>query len=241
MEIITYKKSREGHKEYKNFLISLIENHNLVSICDIGGGANPILDLKYIKNKNIEYSILDISETELNKAPIGYSKVLADISDPQIKINCGYDLIFSKMLAEHIKDGKQFHKNTFKLLNNNGIAVHFFPTLYSLPFIINLLIPEKLASKVLHYLMPNRDSFQHAKFPAYYNWCRGPLKSQISKFNNIGFKVFKYIGLFGHENYYNKFKVLRRLHKLKTDYLLKYPLPLLTSFAIVVLKKVKSV
>jgi len=240
MAIISYRKSREGYKEYKNFLVSLIEKHSLIRICDVGGGANPIFDLEYIKKKNIKYSILDISETELDKAPSGYNKIISDISHPQIEINGGYNLIFSKMLAEHIKDAEQFHKNIFKLLDDKGIAVHFFPTLYSLPFLVNLLIPETLSSNLLRLLAPDRDLYQRAKFPAYYNWCRGPLNSQIRKFNNIGFKVIDYIGLFGHETYYNKFKILRRLHKLKTDYLLKHPLPLLTSFAIVVLKKVKS-
>ncbi len=145
------------------------------------------------------------------------------------------------MLAEHIKDGKQFHKNIFKLLDDKGVAVHFFPTLYSLPFLVNFLVPEKLATGLLYYLIPKRDFYQKAKFPAYYSWCRGPLNSQIRKFNNIGFKVIEYIGFFGHGTYYNTFNTLKRFHELKTDYLLKHPFPLLTSFAIIVLRKAKLI
>jgi len=179
VEFIFYKKTQEVWKGYDDLLISLIETHKSKKICDIGGGANPILCLKYIAERNLSYSILDISESELAKAPNGYNKITQDICSPTLTIDGEYDFIFSKMLAEHVKDGEQFHKNVHKLLCEGGIAVHFFPTLYTIPFLVNTLFPEKLTYSLLKFIMPNRDLFQRAKFPAYYQWCRGPIKKQI--------------------------------------------------------------
>src|ERR1700721_1406514 len=53
-----------------------------------------------------------------------------------------YDLVFSKMLCEHLPDARTFHANCLRLLRPGARAVHFFPTLYTLPFVANRLIPE---------------------------------------------------------------------------------------------------
>ncbi len=107
---ISYKKTKIVWKGYENILISLIEKNRLKRICDIGGGANPILDIAYVTKNKLSYSVLDISEDELEKAPSGYNKIVKDICSPTLEIEEEYDFIFSKMLAEHIKDAPQFHK-----------------------------------------------------------------------------------------------------------------------------------
>ena len=91
------------------------------------------------------------------------------------------------MLAEHVSDAEQFHRNVFKILADNWQAVHFFPTLYTLPFLVNYLAPEYLAEKLLNVFAP-RDKYQNAKFPAYYRWCRGPIRGQIQKISDLDMK-----------------------------------------------------
>jgi hypothetical protein len=236
---ISYGCSEDAWAEYDLFLIDLIDRYNIKRVCDIGGGGNPVLNMAYIKEKDIDYSILDISEIELEKAPAGYFKIVADISSPDFSINEKFDLVFSKMLAEHIIDAKQFHRNVLSLLNDDGWAVHFFPTLYSFPFLVNRLTPDRLACNLLNILAP-RDRFQHGKFPAYYHWCRGPVQSQIDKFKDLGYDIVEYRGFFGHEGYYKRINILKRLHTIKTNYLLKNPSPFFTSYAYVVLKKARQ-
>jgi 2-polyprenyl-3-methyl-5-hydroxy-6-metoxy-1,4-benzoquinol methylase len=172
----------------------------------------------------------------LSKAPENYTKILADIASPNFKIDTKFDLVFSKMLAEHIIDAEQFHKNILSCLNYNGLAVHYFPTLYTLPFFINYIIPDHLADILLHIFDP-RDRHQHAKFPAYYRWCRGPTRKQIQRFISLGYDVVEYRGFWGH-GYYNKIKVLDKIESIKTNFLLQHPNPFFTSYAYVVLKKV---
>ena len=95
-------------------------------------------------------------------------------------------------------------------------------------------MPEYLADVLLNIISP-RDKHQHAKFPAYYRWCRGPIRSQVQRFSDLGYDIVEYRGLFGH-GYYKKIKILDKIHDLKTKYLLRHSNPFLTSYAYVVLK-----
>lgn len=233
---ISYGTSEEGWLGYQEFISRLIDQQKAGRICEIGGGANPLLGMELVDQKGIVYSVMDISAAELQKAPAGYDKIVADAGSSRFAVDRQFDLVFSRMLVEHIRDAEQFHRNILKLLAPGGVAVHFFPTLYTLPYIINYLVPERL-SQTLWSWFAKRDEYRHAKFPAYYKWCRGPIGSQISKFERIGFQVIEFRGFFGHHGYYKKIGLLKRLHDVKTRYLLKRPNPLFTSYAYVVLKK----
>src|SRR4029078_10831447 len=129
MEII-YKHYLEACDNHYAYLVDLIIRKKLKKICEIGGGANPLLPLEFIKKHNLEYIVLDVSAEELSKAPQGYIKILGDITANDIDhLKNDYDLVFSKMLAEHVQSGKKFHQNIKQLLKPGGIAFHFFPTL----------------------------------------------------------------------------------------------------------------
>lgn len=234
---VSYAKTDSGWTEYTRRIVSeLVEERQVRRVCDIGAGANPLLDDDFVRANALEYTILDISASELEKAPAGYRKIVADISSPGFSLDGQFQLIFSKMLAEHVRDGEQFHRNVMSLLAPGGLAVHVFPTLYTLPFLVNYLVPESLGSKLLGLFAP-RDKYQHAKFPAYYRWCRGPTQTQMRRFKGLGYRVVEYRGFFGHAGYYNKIPILKSVHDLKSAYLLRHPHPLLTSYACVVLEK----
>jgi len=234
---ISYGLSDDIWQGFEKSLLDIIENYSIKRICDIGGGANPVINAEHIKSKGLDYSILDISESELRKAPSNYNKIMADISSPEFSTQRKFDLMISKMLAEHVVDAEQFHKNVYKCLDYDGLALHFFPTLFTLPFFINFITPEYIAKFLLKAFAP-RDFYQQNKFPAYYHWCRGPTKKQIKRFTDLGFEVIVYHGYFGH-GYYDKIRILKKLHDFKTNYLLKHPSPIFTNFAYVLLKKKK--
>lgn len=204
-------------------------------ICDLGGGANPALDLEYLRRHRASCALLDISKSELDKAPAGYERIVADIAAPEFRWSgAPFDLVFSRMLAEHVRSGAQFHRNVRALLRPGGYAVHCFPTLYSLPFLVNRLVPEHLADRALRWIQP-RDRFQHAKFKAYYSWCRGPQQRQLARFERVGFGVAEYRGLFGHP-YFEHFGPLARWTRRRAERDLLRPHPRRTSYAFVVLR-----
>lgn len=228
---IEYRPTEAAWTGYEPFLKQIVETRGVRTVCDLGGGANPVFQLDYIREHKLDYTVLDISARELEKAPDEYNKVVADIASPSFTPgDRRFDLVFSKMLAEHISDAKQFHTNIANILTPGGVAVHFFPTLYALPFIVNWMIPEFFSSTLLNLIAP-RDRFQHEKFPAYYQWCRGPTSRQFARLSSVGLDVVQYIGFFGHTAYYRRTPGIKQLHEMTTKFLLKHPNPHLTSFA----------
>lgn len=236
--VIGYAAGEWAWRNYDAFLRRIIASHRVRSVCEIGGGANPAFPLEYVAERELDYLILDLSQDELDKAPSGYRKVQADIVQAAPGGERGFDLVFSKMLAEHVLDGERFHRNVGELLRPGGIAVHFFPTLYAPPFVLNALLPERLAEFVLHIVQTGRErTGKRAKFPAYYHWCRGPTSRQVERFESLGFEIERYIGFFGHAGYFRKVPTLERAHRYFATWLVKHPFPQITSFTWVVLRK----
>lgn len=229
---VNYGLSDEAWGSFDGRLRSAIRSNGLKRVIEIGGGANPTFSADEVRDLGLEYTLLDISETELAKAPAGYKTVCADISSRKLNLSGEYDFAFSRMLAEHVPDGEALHRNVSRLLRPGGHALHFFPTLWAPPFIVNRLLPERAADGVLRLVSPARDRYRYGKFPAYYDWCRGPTDRQISRFQGLGYEVAHYDGYFGHPQYYGKLPALQALHLRWCRYLSQHPRPTLTSFAI---------
>lgn len=205
-----------------------------MSICDIGGGANPLLSHDERERLGLIYTSVDIDANELAKAPDDLHKVVLDITTCPLPRT--FDMVVSKHLAEHISDPETMHRNVRAMLRPGGVAIHFFPTLYSAPFVLNRLLPEKIAERMLLRVQPVRaKGGNQGKFPAYYRWCRGPTRHQIRRLVSTGLEVEEYIAAFGHA-YYARAPLVQRLEDAKTRFLLRHPSALLTSFAIVVLR-----
>ena len=235
---ITYFYSADEWNEYPAFIQHQVQEQNARKICDVGGGANPVLPLHFLIENQLDCTILDISSAELEKAPRGYKKLVLDIEGSGSAPTDQFDLVVTKMMAEHLRNGRLFHKNVFSMLKPGGVAVHYFPTLFALPFLVNKLTPEWLSSLLLDFFLP-RDRYRLGKFPAYYSWCYGPTPSMLRMLTEIGYEILQYRGFFGHV-YYTRIPVLRNLHSVYTQYLVKHPTPFLTSFAQVVLRKPKK-
>lgn len=236
---IKYRFREHAVSGFVDELKRLIEELQPHAVCDIGGGARPWLPLSVIHDNGLDYTVLDISSEELAKAPAGYQKKRQmDICEPGLALDEQFDFVFSKMLAEHVRDGEEFHKNVFQMLKPGGVAFHLFPTLFSPPFVANVLMPEFL-STILLRLVGTWDRSRKGntgKFPAYYSWCRGPTKRQFRRFQSLGYEVVEYVGFFGH-GYYGRVAPLQHFADSIARLLVKHPLPMLTSFVYLTLKK----
>ena len=236
MTHIQYGLSDDAWENVIPRILEIIKAHDFTRIVEIGAGANPTLSADFVASHGIEYTLLDISQRELDKAPAGYKKVCADICGDAPLPQRQYDFAFSRMLAEHVPSGTKFHQNVRSLLRDGGYAFHFFPTLFALPFLVNAALPEALTEKLLHLLQPGRErSGNLGKFPARYSWCRGPLRSQIRRFERLGYEVEQYFGFYGHGAYYQKIPVWRDIHAWLSGVLCRHPVPAVTSFAQVLL------
>lgn len=202
-------------------------------VCDIGGGARPALELEFLAEHDLQCLVVDISQAELDKAPGEYSKLCGDISSPSFDLGgneAGYDVVFSRVLAEHVSDPATFHRNVHRLLKPGGVAMHFFPTLYWPPFVVNRLLPEAAAEAVLLKLQPWRQKAGKAgKFPAYYRWCRGPIAPQVKRFESVGFEVEHCVAYFG-EPTHAPGNFLKKVDREWSQLMVRFPVYWLTTY-----------
>lgn len=224
-------------KGYDGFVRQLAQREGVDRVAELGGGANPVIADPAQWGFAGHRVVIDISAGELAKAQGDVETRVADLCRPIADEHNTYDLLFSKMLCEHLPDARTFHQNCFNLLKPGGLSVHYFPTLYTFPFVVNKLMPERAARAVVDKVQPGRLQLGTMdKFPAYYRWTTGPTKRAIRRFNSVGFEVEQWHGAFGH-HYYHVLKPLAAMERAKTRFLLKHPVPALTSFAAVVLRK----
>ncbi len=237
--IVYFGTQAEAQRDTQRRLERMVIEEGRRRIVEIGAGANPFFGMDFIQQHGLDYTLLDISQRELDKAPEGFKTVCADVCADQLPDECiGYDLAFSRMLAEHVPDGRRFHSNVYSMLKEGGRSFHFFPTLFAPPFVVNWILPDSVSSVVLRLLQPGREpEGRLGKFPARYSWCRGPIESQIKKFESLGFDVIEYVGYYGHDAYYQKIPALLTVHRAISLILKKYPVAALTSLAHVVLEK----
>jgi hypothetical protein len=238
---IVYKNLRDfpGWDLADEFLKGLISQYNSRNILEIGSGANPTLTLDFIKAQNLNYTTNDLDAGELQKANPLLKTLHFDFCSPELPANIrnSYDLVFSRMVNEHVRNGKQYYQNIYDVLCENGITCHCFSTLYSFPFLVNKIVPESISDALLSIFSP-REQYIHAKFKAYYSWSRGPTKRMIYRFKQLGFEVIEYAGFFGHEYYKKRLHFLNYLERIKSDFLLShFPNPYLTAYAYIILQK----
>lgn len=224
-----------GWSKTEAYIQELIINKKIKSILEIGAGANPTISPEFINKHHLNYTISDVDDNELKKALPVYNRMVVDLSKSLPTEYTKFDLVFSRMVGEHILDAKTFHQNVFTILNQDGLSFHCFSTLYAFPFIINKIIPDGLSDFILDKISA-RDKHFHGKFKVHYDWSRGPSNKMIERFERIGYEIIEYGGYFGH-NYYNKFPLLNKIEEAKSKILLKFPVPFLTAYAHLILKK----
>lgn len=227
-----------GWESGTDFLKTLIDEYGCKRILEIGSGANPTLEPKVVRDKRLLYVTSDLSCEEMEKADPVYERLVLDLSADEMspELIGRFDLVFSRMVAEHVSDGLKYHQNIFRLLRHNGVSAHCFSTLGCLPFAANRLFPEFLSVRLLNTFAP-RDVHRHAKFPARYSWSRGPTEAMIRRFEDLGFEVVKYTGYFGHNYYHRVSTFLHRMEIFKARLLLRWPCATFCSYATTVLRK----
>jgi SAM-dependent methyltransferase len=234
---IEYMHLEDLWQGYDDLVVELARREDATAVAELGGGANPLVADPEKWGFALHRAVIDISAEELAKADADVETRVADLCQPISEGHNSYDLVFSKMLCEHIPNARAFHENCFKLLRPGGLAIHFFPTLFATPFVINRLMPEQFARSVLRKVQPGRiDDPKLEKFPAYYRWCTGPTRRAMRRYESVGFQVETWNAAFGH-TYYVVAPPLNAVERAKSRFLTAHPVPFLTSFAAVVLRK----
>ena len=199
---------------YADELKALVASYPAARILELGAGRWPSFRIAEMPSTVESYTVNDISAEELALLPAGYDKACFDVSGDASSFNDTYDVVFSRFLAEHVRDGVAMHRNVFRVLKRGGVAFHLIPTLYALPFVLNKLAPERLTSPLLKWLSPRRTI--SPKFPAYYSACYGNPTRMISMLSDIGYRRIEIRPFFGHF-YYEKIPLISSVHRRFTS------------------------
>ena len=206
----------------------VIKDADVGSVCEIGGGRSPLLSEADARALGITYTVNDISSDELELAPPWVDKTCFDIGTSHMpeEQKGKFDLVFSNMVFEHVRDTRQAYKNVQDMLRAGGITVHYHPVLYALPFVANIVMPEVL-SRYLLRLVPRRLDLG-PKFPAYYSNCVVN-QNYIKMLREVGFSEIVLVPIYGH-SYLQNIPLIGPLENLFSDLASRWNFTLYASY-----------
>ncbi|HLL27493.1 MAG TPA: methyltransferase domain-containing protein [Xanthobacteraceae bacterium] len=199
---------------YERVVRELVSAFGARRLIEIGGGRDPLFSRASLAELGAELTVNDISSVELATLPAGYRTACFDIAGtltPEEIARGGYDLAFSRMVFEHVADGKRAWENLFRLLAPGGVGLAFVPTLYAFPFVVNWLLPDDFAAKIVKLVYKNRTDHEDPVFPARYSWTVASEKKLAPMLSAIGYRDVKVVPFYGH-GYYQPFPFLRDIH-----------------------------
>ncbi len=225
---------------YENTILALSDRFGLTNLCEIGGGRDPGFQPGNPALEGLSLTVNDIDQLELDFAPAGLGKarfdIAGDLSEPDARPG-SYDLMFSRMVFEHVDGVKQAWRNIHALLKPGGVALAFFPTLYAPVFTLNHMIPESLSRRIVHVMFPNRrDGGGDPKFPALYDWCRSSEQTIRPMLERAGFTEAHIQPFWGH-GYFNRLPGLKQADHVFNAAAAKLNWRLMTTYAFVAVRK----
>ena len=211
---------RWAWEHYQPVVKALSRRLGLRRLCEIGGGRNPLLSLEDVRALGASYAVNDISAGELALVPDGFATACFDVAGDRAALPKAqsFDLVFSRMVFGRRRLCLQSH-------------------LYSLPFVVNRLVPEWLSSAMVDRLYPHRDRNGIApQFKAYYDHCVSREATVRAMLEGSGFAECAVIPFWGHD-YYRGLPVLRNVAARLSALAQRHDVRLLTSYAFVLARK----
>ena len=224
---------------YKRVVQELAGRLEARRMIDIGGGRDPLFELSELEKLGAELTVNDIMPGELALLPKGYQTACFDVTGDLARIapwRNSFDLAYSRMVFEHVADGRRAWANLYELLAPGGMAIAFIPTLYALPFVINWLLPHKLTAAIVRRFGPARSEETDPVFPAVYSWCFADDERLRAMLTAIGYREVVVQPFYGHA-YYGKFPIVRDLHARFTALARRRDWRALASFAYIIARK----
>ena len=238
-DLMAHRDHEWAWANFKSTVSRLIEAARARTVLEIGGGRSPSFSKEDIRALGIDYTSNDISARELGKAPDWVGKAHFDVQTPDTGViepfADRFDLAFSKMVMEHVASYERSYRNLHTILREGGVGIAFHPVLYSLPFAINRIMPERASQALLTRFFPNRTDEGTPKFPALYSGC---FVSERLRRNlrDIGFRDVWQVPFYGHD-YYSKIPLLREAHRLLARQIQRADFAPLASFAYTIVRK----
>lgn len=192
-----------GWHHFKQTVEAFIVRYDLRQVLEVGGGRSPLFSADDVRRLGLTYTVNDLDQRELDLGPAYTAKRCFDIAGRHIPGEMAYDLIFSQMVLEHVADARLAYRNIFALLRSGGLSLSFYPTLYSPPFVLNRLLPERLSSSLVGLCCPGRNADRIPKLPACYSWCYGSSGRMAAMLQSLGYREAAVLPFYGHDYFRN--------------------------------------
>lgn len=207
-----------------------------IKICEIGPSGHPSIRSSIIREKNLDYSLIDIETTYWNDYNPEIQKYNIDLqSEFDSNLEDKFDLVISQMVLEHIEDPENFHKGISRLLRKEGRAIHLYANPFSLSAIVNRILPESIGEFILK-IISNRNLEKNHKYPAFYRWCYTPSETAIQDFAELGFEIQRHVAYLGH-NYFQRVPLISGLEKLYSRVITKLGMQKISTLSLLIIKK----
>jgi SAM-dependent methyltransferase len=224
---------------YKRVVRDLSQRFKARRLIEVGGGRDPLFDRNEVAELNAEMTVNDIAPGELAVLPQGYRTACFDVAGDLTDVahlRGSFDLAFSRMVFEHVADGEQAWANLHELLAPGGVALAFVPTLYALPFVLNWLLPDKIAAAIVKLIYRHRTDDGDPVFPARYSWCFAGGDGLRNMLSALGYREVVVQPFYGH-GYYRAFPIVRDIHEWFTGVAQRRDWRIFAGFAYIAARK----
>lgn len=238
-ETLITRRSESAWQELKPTLRRILQTLPARTVLEIGGGRHPFFSVAEARQLGFKLTVNDLDAQELEHAPGEFDRLVLDITadlDRSSDVPGPFDLIFSRMVFEHVRDARKAWTNVHRMLQPGGVGFAFVPTLYSPPFILNRLIPEALTSRMLRILDRTRNPDDIPKFPAFYDGCRARESAIAPMLTEIGFREVCVVPFFG-TPYFPAIPVLRDVARVFDRAIEKRDWRMFASYAYITARK----
>lgn len=202
-------------------------------IVDVGSGKQ----CPYAKNKergiNAKIVGVDISIEELNFNNDVDEKIISNAICSLPFKKDEVDIIASRSFLEHLEDIDKFISQSEHVLKSGGFFIHLLPCKFAPFSLINQIIPNKLAKKLLYFIIPESEGI--GGFPAYYNKCYYTSMKKILE--NHDFEITESYFSYYQSPYFNFFLPLFLLSVSYEYLLLKANAKNLCAYMLIVARK----
>jgi ubiquinone/menaquinone biosynthesis C-methylase UbiE len=161
---------RHLHTLYKYEVAARVNGRQGQVVLDIGCGREcPFLP--FVQEPRAHRIIgIDCSSDELRLNPDLDIKVVANAAAAAFPIrDATVDLVVSRSVIEHLNDNDAFFANCARVLRPGGALVHTFPCKFAPFALINQILPNALARRLIAYFHPQWTD--ECGFPAFYDKC----------------------------------------------------------------------
>jgi len=187
---------------YKYKAAELVNRRPGQVVLDIGGGKEcPFLPYLEAPRRHLIIA-LDLSEEQLRCNLQLEDMIVADAAAHGFPFRDGSaDLVMSRSVVEHIRDNAAFFANCARVLRPGGLMIHAFPGKYAPFALINQLLPNRVARRLVGYLHPEWREEDNYGFLAFYDRCCFSAVHDLLDCN--GFKNLRFDFLYYQSVYFN--------------------------------------